>query len=289
MRTLLRGRAVALSAVLSVALFGCSDSGRTPTNPRTLNPSSAEAVGGPDLVLTAVSLDSFTSNSVSYSWTLENAGDAPAVLEGPTGDIADNVSVQAFLSNDTVFGNAGDIPAGGTVVGSSPIADLAPGATLNGSFSSSVTEDPCGFAYLILKCDWGEVVVELDEDNNTAADAIVCQKIDIKPDSDVNPINPKNKGVIPVVICGSAAFDVSDIIPDSITFGPWGASEAHGKVHPGDYNNDGYPDLLVHFRTQETGIKFGDIEACLSASLQGGGSFYACDSIVTVPVQQVGP
>jgi len=246
--------------------------------------------GTPDLVLTSFTLDSFTSNSVSYSWTMKNIGSGTAHLEGPTSATNDNVSVQAMLSNDTIFNNAGDIPAGGTVVGSSPIADLDPDFSLSGSFGSSVAEDPCNFKYLILKCDWGEVVAELDEDNNTASTAILCVTIDIKPDSDTNPINPKSKGVIPVVVFGSENFDVSDIDISSLAFGPNGAPEAHGKGHPaGDINNDGYPDLMLHFRTQDSGIKMGDTEACVSGNLTGGGSFTACDHIQTVPLQQVGP
>jgi hypothetical protein len=57
----------------------------------------------------------------------------------------------------------------------------------------------------------------------------------------------------------------------------------------GDVNGDGYPDFLLHFRTQDTGIEFGDTEACLTASLIGGGSFTSCDPIITVPLNAIAP
>jgi len=91
------------------------------------------------------------------------------VLEGPTGGDADNVSVQAFLSSDTVFNNAGDIAAGGTILGSSPLADLGPGESISGSFASTPAANACDYPYLVLLVDWGAAVDESDETNNTLA------------------------------------------------------------------------------------------------------------------------
>ncbi|MBU1169326.1 MAG: hypothetical protein KKD44_07155 [Proteobacteria bacterium] len=128
--------------------------------------------GMPDLVVTALEVTAWTDNSISYSYTITNVGDAPANLDGPTDENYDNVSVQAFLSSDTVFNNSGDIPAGGTIVGYSPLGELAPGASMSGTFGSTVTVDSESTPYLVLMVDWGARIDESDENNNTLAATI---------------------------------------------------------------------------------------------------------------------
>ena len=123
----------------------------------------------PDLIIESLAVDSYTANNIAYSYIIKNVGEAPANLDGPTDSNPDNVSVQAFLSNDMIFNNDGDVAAGGTILGVSPLGMLAPGETFNGSFSASPAVDPATMAYLTLKIDWGESLEESDEANNTAA------------------------------------------------------------------------------------------------------------------------
>ncbi|MEM7127434.1 MAG: CARDB domain-containing protein [Chloroflexota bacterium] len=123
----------------------------------------------PDLIVESLAVDSFTADSISYSYTIKNVGEGAANLDGPTDSNSDNVSVQAFLSDDTVFNNRGDVAAGGTILGVSPLGMLNPGETFSGSFSASPAVDPATMAYLTLKIDWGESTEESDEDNNTLA------------------------------------------------------------------------------------------------------------------------
>jgi FG-GAP-like repeat/IPT/TIG domain len=89
--------------------------------------------------------------------------------------------------------------------------------------------------------------------------------IDIKPGDATNTINLKSNGVVPVAILGSATFDPMTVDPSTVvlTAATDNGSGAPGSAHvairgrgalmtgQSDVNNDGYPDLLVYFRTQD--------------------------------------
>jgi hypothetical protein len=105
--------------------------------------------------------------------------------------------------------------------------------------------------------------------------------IDIKPGSAPNAVNPKSGGKLPVAILGSDSFDVLTVDPTTVVFGPNDASPLHMGGHLKDVNHDGFDDLLFHFKTNETGIANGDIEACLNAELLDSTPLKGCDSIKT--------
>jgi hypothetical protein len=106
--------------------------------------------------------------------------------------------------------------------------------------------------------------------------------VDIKPGSSPNTINPKSHGVIPVAILSTDTFDATSVDPLSVEFGPSGATEMHGKGYIKDVNHDGKPDLVLHFKTQATGIQCGDTSASLTGETVDGDSMQGSDSIKTV-------
>jgi len=159
-------RTHSFAAVLS-AFLGCSLY-LAPLPTETASGDDNQSVDAPDLVISALSANLVGEGRVSYSFTITNVGNEPANLDGRTDSNPDNVSVQAFISKDTLFQNEGDLPAGGTILGRSPLGQLKPGDSRKGSFSASIRGGVCEFPYLILMIDWGKSLDESNEDNNLA-------------------------------------------------------------------------------------------------------------------------
>jgi Concanavalin A-like lectin/glucanases superfamily/Lectin C-type domain len=111
---------------------------------------------------------------------------------------------------------------------------------------------------------------------------VVEVTIDIKPGSFPNSINPKSNGVIPVAILSTKTFDATTVDPLTVRFGPKGAKEAHNKGHIEDVNHDGEPDLVLHFKTQATGIRCGDTSAALTGETFDRNPIQGSDAIKTV-------
>jgi hypothetical protein len=114
--------------------------------------------------------------------------------------------------------------------------------------------------------------------------------IDIHPGSDKNPINVKEKGVVPVAILGSESFDVRSIDVTTLAFGGTKlVPPAHNLNDPSvyedhlkDVNSDGFMDLVSHYSVQEAGIVCGDISAMLIGMTTSGENFQGVDRITTV-------
>jgi len=101
-------------------------------------------------------------------------------------------------------------------------------------------------------------------------------------------VNPFARGSVRVKLFGTPGFHVADVDPKSLAFGPNGAPPRHDLLdpaafsdHTADFDGDGEDDLVLHFRTPETGIAMGDVEACLSGSTLHGLPFEGCDEIAT--------
>jgi hypothetical protein len=87
-----------------------------------------------------------------------------------------------------------------------------------------------------------------------------------------------------VAVFGSETFAVEDVDVTTLFFGPDGApiDHSHGP-HVEDLNDDGFTDLLSHFRLEETGIAFGNRKACVTGETLDGVHFEGCDAVRTVP------
>jgi hypothetical protein len=148
-----------------------------------------------------------------------------------------------------------------------------------------------------------EAVVTLD------IECVVPVAINIKPGSDPNATNLR--GVSTVAVLSTVAgeyglpldFDATTIDPLSVRFGPLevvflelgGASELHSRGHVEDAfeldetTKDGDDDMVLHFKTAESEVQIGDVEACVKGEWEDEGGlvhkFFGCGSIVTKPLE----
>jgi hypothetical protein len=156
-------------------------------------------------------------------------------------------------------------------------ASTGGGMCFNISDQSGTTVDPTD-----PPCDPGVGLICFEGAVVHIGPSVLTVQVDIKPGSFPNPINPKSRGVIPVAIMTTATFDALTVDPLTVKFGPAGAVEAHGKGHPEDVDGDGKLDLVLHFGTQESGIKAGDVSAGLTGKTFAGQDIAGSDAIVTV-------
>ena len=108
-----------------------------------------------------------------------------------------------------------------------------------------------------------------DDDNGSGSGSVyifslnpaTVVTIDIKPGTETNSINPNSNGLVAVAILTAGEFDALQVDPDTAKFGPSGATAERYTVV--DVDRDGDEDLLLHFRTQQTGIACTDTQATL--------------------------
>jgi concanavalin A-like lectin/glucanase superfamily protein len=114
---------------------------------------------------------------------------------------------------------------------------------------------------------------------------VLTVKIDVKPrrchDAN-NFVEPKSMGYIPVAILSSSTFDATTVNPATVRFGVTG-TEAAG-IHPVlmDADGDGTKDLVLYFRTSDTGIVCGTTQVFLTGSTKGGQLIRGSDQVKTI-------
>ena len=115
------------------------------------------------------------------------------------------------------------------------------------------------------------------------ANTVISVSIDIKPGSCPNSINPNSKGVIPVAILTTGAFDATNVDPVTVTFANaiplrWTIEDVmQGDGEP----PDGDLDLLLFFKTQECSLSGSS--ATLTGNLFDGTPISGSGSINLVP------
>jgi choice-of-anchor B domain-containing protein len=108
--------------------------------------------------------------------------------------------------------------------------------------------------------------------------------IDVEPHDPDNVVRPWRHGVGPVAILGSDTFDVADVDPDTLAYGPDGARPLHGfgsRIR--DVDRDGFDDLIAFYWIQQTGIDVGDRIACLRWQTRAATPYEGCDAVQVLP------
>lgn len=108
---------------------------------------------------------------------------------------------------------------------------------------------------------------------------IVNVDIDIAPKRDPNRIRP-GRGHCAVAILSDESFDVTQVNPVLVRFGPAEAEPMNDRII--DVDRDGDMDHVFHFLTEETGIVCGDTAATLIGETFEGVPVTGTDEIVTV-------
>ncbi len=129
----------------------------------------------------------------------------------------------------------------------------------------------------------GDPVVDMGTYEAAAVIDTITIEIDIKPGSDPNSINPNSKGVTPVAILTTADFDAASVNVTTVSFGKEGTEAEPVHYSFEDVDDDGDTDMILHFKTQETGITAGDTEATLMGKTTDGKDIIGTDSVRTVP------
>ncbi len=104
--------------------------------------------------------------------------------------------------------------------------------------------------------------------------------IDIKPGSDINPINLKSKGLVPVAILTTDDLDALAVDLNSVVFA--GATPVKWEVQ--DINGDGRDDILLYFKTTElSDLSSSSTEAVLTGVTLDSIPISGKDSVIIVP------
>ena len=120
-------------------------------------------------------------------------------------------------------------------------------------------------------------------------EGVIEVSVDIKPGGYPNSINPSSRGLTAVAVLTTSRaqgesldFDASQLDGSTVTFGPGDAAPAR-EARVEDADGDGDADLLLHFRTADTGLGCGDSSAELTGLTWSGEAVSGEDSVRIVP------
>lgn len=97
---------------------------------------------------------------------------------------------------------------------------------------------------------------------------VVAVDVDIKPGGDINPVNLKSRGRLPVAILTTGDFDAAVVDPATVTLGDDDGNDTGVAARPNgswaagleDVDGDGDLDLMLHFDTRAL-VGNGDLHA----------------------------
>jgi uncharacterized repeat protein (TIGR01451 family) len=161
----------------------------------------------------------------------------------------------------------GTVPVGGSVTIEVEITPHKAGSIANGVTVSSPSSDDDA----------------TDDEAGVDVDIFQPVQLEIRP----SEINLKSNGVIPITLRTADGFHptlqgiATACFGDAETPAERSCSEAHGMVPfpPSDSGHD--VDLVLHYRTQATGIDPGDTSACIKGTTSAGTGFFGCAPITT--------
>lgn len=113
-------------------------------------------------------------------------------------------------------------------------------------------------------------------------DSALQVTLDIKPGDPANNVNPRSNGQIPVAVLTTATFDAATLDTNTLRFGQSGTEAAPAHTALEDVDGDNNLDLMLHFKTQETGITCGDTIARLTGTTIANATIEGSDMIHTV-------
>ncbi len=90
-------------------------------------------------------------------------------------------------------------------------------------------------------------MILLPAEDDPVVPEVKAVAVDIKPGSVKNPFNMRSKGVLPVALIGSADLDVTQVDLGSVML----AGLVPVKTAMADIQEDGYVDIVMHFRDQD--------------------------------------
>jgi len=247
--------------------------------------------GGVDLVLTGHSHSYERSHLVNGHYGLSSSLLPSMILDGGDGkEFGDGAYIKMGppgTPNEgavhAVVGSSGKTEAGGTL--DHPVM-----------YTSQLT-----LGSMVLDVSGNQLDAAFIDTSGTVLDEFTIIKsppqvvaIDIQPWDATNMVKPSSNNPISVAVLGSsiaeggsADFDASLVNPATVRLG---IGEAPNIAIPWvqDVDGDTLDDILIGFRTQETGILCGDAEVSLAGETIGGSAFIGTDTIDTSDCENLG-